>query len=67
VLLGLIALASTACNNGSDTDMSYKAAINDPYLSTDPPLNDPRREPEVDQTLNTARQRHEAFKRAFFK
>jgi DNA-binding winged helix-turn-helix (wHTH) protein/TolB-like protein len=37
-----------------------------PYLSKDPLLNDLRREPEFDQTLNTARQRHEAFKRAFF-
>jgi len=38
-----------------------------PYLSRDPLLNDLRREPEFDQTLNTARQRHEAFKRVFFK
>jgi TolB-like protein/DNA-binding winged helix-turn-helix (wHTH) protein len=38
-----------------------------PYLSKDPLLNDLRREPEFDQTLNTARQRHEAFKSAFFK
>jgi DNA-binding winged helix-turn-helix (wHTH) protein/TolB-like protein len=38
-----------------------------PYLSTDPLLNDLRREPGFDQTLNTARQRHEAFKSAFFK
>jgi DNA-binding winged helix-turn-helix (wHTH) protein/TolB-like protein len=38
-----------------------------PYLSRDPLLNDLRREPEFDQTLNTARQRHEAFKSAFFK
>jgi TolB-like protein len=38
-----------------------------PYLSKDPLLNDLRHEPEFDQTLNTARQRHEAFKRAFFK
>jgi tetratricopeptide (TPR) repeat protein len=38
-----------------------------PYLSTDPLLNDLRREPEFDQTLNTARQRHEAFKSTFFK
>jgi hypothetical protein len=30
-VLGLIALMSTACNNGSDTDMSYKAAINDHF------------------------------------
>src|SRR6202000_2863822 len=29
-LLGLIALM-TACNNGSNTDASYKAAINDHY------------------------------------
>ena len=28
-VLGSIALLSTACNNGSNTDMSYKAAIND--------------------------------------
>ena len=38
-----------------------------PYLSRDPLLNDLRREPEFDQTLNIARQRHEAFKRDFFK
>jgi DNA-binding winged helix-turn-helix (wHTH) protein/TolB-like protein len=38
-----------------------------PYLSTDPLLNDLRREPEFNQTLNTARQRHEAFKSTFFK
>jgi DNA-binding winged helix-turn-helix (wHTH) protein/TolB-like protein len=37
-----------------------------PYLSKDPLLNDLRREPGFDQTLNTARQRHEAFKSAFF-
>ena len=37
-----------------------------PYLSKDPLLNDLRREPEFDQTLNAARQRHEAFKSAFF-
>ena len=38
-----------------------------PYLSQDPLLDDLRHEPEFDQTLNTARQRHEAFKSAFFK
>ena len=38
-----------------------------PYLSKDPLLNDLRHEPEFDQILNTARQRHEAFKTAFFK
>ena len=37
-----------------------------PYLSKDPLLNDLRREPDFDQILNTARQRHEAFRRAFF-
>jgi hypothetical protein len=31
VVLGLIALMATACNNGSETDMSYKAAINDHF------------------------------------
>src|ERR1700736_3559300 len=31
VVFGLIALMSTACNNGSNTDTSYKAAINDHY------------------------------------
>src|SRR5580700_8816668 len=31
VVLGSIALMSAACNNGSDTDMSYKAAINDHF------------------------------------
>ncbi len=30
VIVGLLALL-TACNNGSNTDMSYKAAINDHY------------------------------------
>jgi hypothetical protein len=30
-VLGLIALVSTACNNGTDTDISYKAAINDHF------------------------------------
>src|SRR5580692_4890264 len=30
IVLGLFALV-TACNNGSNTDMSYKAAINDHY------------------------------------
>jgi len=30
IILGLFALG-TACNNGSNTDMSYKAAINDHY------------------------------------
>jgi hypothetical protein len=38
-----------------------------PYLSKDPLLNDLRREPGFDQILNTARQRHEAFKSAFFR
>jgi DNA-binding winged helix-turn-helix (wHTH) protein/TolB-like protein len=38
-----------------------------PYLAKDPLLNDLRREPEFDQTLNTARRRHDAFKSAFFK
>ncbi len=38
-----------------------------PYLSKDPLLNDLRREPAFDQILNAARQRHEAFKSAFFK
>jgi DNA-binding winged helix-turn-helix (wHTH) protein/TolB-like protein len=32
-----------------------------PYLSNDPLLNDLRREPEFDQILDTARQRHEVF------
>lgn len=31
VVVGLLALLSSACNNGSNTDMSYKAAINDHY------------------------------------
>lgn len=38
-----------------------------PYLSKDPLLNDLRREPEFDQILKMARQRHEAFQSAFFK
>jgi hypothetical protein len=32
-VLGLLALVSTACNNGSETDISYKAAINDHFKS----------------------------------
>jgi DNA-binding winged helix-turn-helix (wHTH) protein/TolB-like protein len=38
-----------------------------PYLARDPLLNDLRSEPEFDEILQKARQRHEAFKRAFFK
>jgi len=38
-----------------------------PYLSRDPLLNDLRSEPGFDEILQKARQRHEAFKRAFFK
>ena len=30
-VLGLLALVSTACNNGTDTDITYKAAINDHF------------------------------------
>jgi DNA-binding winged helix-turn-helix (wHTH) protein/TolB-like protein/tetratricopeptide (TPR) repeat protein len=37
-----------------------------PYISKDPLLNDLHGEPEFDQILNVARQRHEAFKRTFF-
>src|SRR5579872_2318675 len=37
-----------------------------PYLSSDPLLSDLHREPQSDQILNRARQRHEAFKSAFF-
>jgi hypothetical protein len=29
--LGVFAFAATGCNNGSDTDLSYKAAINDHF------------------------------------
>jgi len=28
---GLLALLSTACSNGSESDMSYKTAINDHF------------------------------------
>jgi DNA-binding winged helix-turn-helix (wHTH) protein/TolB-like protein len=38
-----------------------------PYLSRDPLLNDVRGEPEFEQILGVARQRHEAFKNSFFK
>jgi hypothetical protein len=31
IVLGLFGLISTGCNNGTDTDMSYKAAINDHF------------------------------------
>jgi hypothetical protein len=37
-----------------------------PYLSKDPLLNELHGEPEFDQILNIARQRHEAFKSSFF-
>ena len=37
-----------------------------PYLSRDPLFNDLRSEPEFEQILNIARQRHEAFKSSFF-
>jgi MoxR-like ATPase len=37
-----------------------------PYFSKDPLLNDLHGEPEFDQILNIARQRHEAFKNSFF-
>jgi DNA-binding winged helix-turn-helix (wHTH) protein/TolB-like protein len=37
-----------------------------PYLSRDPLLNELHGEPEFDQILNEARQRHEAFKSSFF-
>jgi DNA-binding winged helix-turn-helix (wHTH) protein/TolB-like protein len=37
-----------------------------PYLSRDPLLNELHGEPEFDQILNKARQRHEAFKSSFF-
>jgi DNA-binding winged helix-turn-helix (wHTH) protein/TolB-like protein len=38
-----------------------------PYIAKDPLLNDLHSEPEFAQILNVARQRHEAFKRAFFR
>jgi len=38
-----------------------------PYLSKDPLLNDLRREPEFAAILNTARQRHDAFRSSFFR
>jgi DNA-binding winged helix-turn-helix (wHTH) protein/TolB-like protein len=37
-----------------------------PYLSKDPLLNELHGEPEYDQILKIARQRHEAFKSSFF-
>jgi DNA-binding winged helix-turn-helix (wHTH) protein/TolB-like protein len=37
-----------------------------PYMATDPLLNEVRNEVAFAQTLNIARQRHEAFRRAFF-
>ena len=37
-----------------------------PYLSNDPLLSDLHGEPEFDQILNIAGQRHEAFKSSFF-
>ena len=40
--------------------------FNYPYLSKDPLLSDLRGEPEFAQILNTARQRHDAFKSSFF-
>jgi DNA-binding winged helix-turn-helix (wHTH) protein/TolB-like protein/Tfp pilus assembly protein PilF len=38
-----------------------------PYLSKDPLLNELHGDPEFDQILNIARQRHEAFKSSFFR
>ena len=40
--------------------------FNYPYLSNDPLLSDLRGEPEFAQILNTARQRHDAFRSSFF-
>jgi hypothetical protein len=40
---------------------------NGDWCPMDPLLNDLRSEPEFDEILQKARQRHEAFKRAFFK
>ena len=34
VVLGLVALVSTGCNDGSDTDASYRAAINDHFKAS---------------------------------
>jgi hypothetical protein len=31
LVLGIVAILSTGCNNGSNTDVSYKAAINDHF------------------------------------
>ena len=49
-VLGLIALVSTACNNGSETDTSYKAAITTvsrliPFASGPNPRSSPSRQP----------------------
>jgi DNA-binding winged helix-turn-helix (wHTH) protein/TolB-like protein len=38
-----------------------------PYIAKDPLLNDLHSEPEFAQILNTAHQRHEAFKSSFFR
>jgi tetratricopeptide (TPR) repeat protein len=38
-----------------------------PYIDKDPLLNDLHGEPEFAQTLNIARQRHDAFKNSFFR
>jgi DNA-binding winged helix-turn-helix (wHTH) protein/TolB-like protein len=40
--------------------------FSDPYIAKDPLLNDLHKEPEFDEILNIARQRHEAFKSSFF-
>jgi len=31
LVLGLVGLVAVGCNNGSNTDLSYKAAINDHF------------------------------------
>lgn len=38
-----------------------------PYIAGDPLLNDLHKEPEFNEILHLAEQRHEAFKSAFFK
>ncbi len=40
--------------------------FSDPYIAKDPLLNDLHNEPEFNEILNIARQRHDAFKSSFF-
>jgi hypothetical protein len=60
--LGPIALLSTACNNGSDTDMSYKAALNDHFKANPVCIwSQPKKFPVQAATSDDARLRYDAL------